>query len=491
MKKITSSSIAEQNFKNWLVVRNAYASMKSTEGHTRINEEAGRKEYQSITKALLSVANAHSVDHNVIIDDLRKSFGGASIDNVVSLADDLRSRMQGIAQNAIKAGASVEQSEAIAMNAYFGNPGYDQFAGLNLLGEQLYEQLTFTESFISEGDSIQLNPEVSASAGAISRFRLPRIEASGASKTRLGDLNPYGDDRVYGNNLAQISLLSEFKNAHTEAQGFIIEDEQQQALLGYARSISPALAGFVLQNQLFSVIEKQILQSAERIYVDGVGSSSFDGTSGNYGLLSSAIRLALASAGAASPLLATASDWNSNPTKLVQTITNYNYKPADITAPIASNADAMNVYKDIVRLLNLVALTNVATSGKVVLYVPTSLYSVLVQYLSTGTFNRTLGEALKLAVGGTIKNIEVKASGLLNARINSLGAQQYNHVVAVVHGAPVGMKGIIAPMATASPRVTTGVVSEQRSSFAASLTFAGPMVIQRGQVFDLNFSVQA
>jgi hypothetical protein len=46
-------------------------------------------------------------------------------------------------------------------------------------------------------------------------------------------------------------------------------------------------------------------------------------------------------------------------------------------------------------------------------------------------------------------------------------------------------------MATATPRITTGVVSEQRSSFAASLTFGGPMVIQRGQVFDLAFSVQA
>jgi hypothetical protein len=127
----------------------------------------------------------------------------------------------------------------------------------------------------------------------------------------------------------------------------------------------------------------------------------------------------------------------------------------------------------------------------VVLYVPTSIYSILVQYLSTGTFNRTLGEALKLAIGGTIENIEVKASGLLNARTNSLGAAQYNNVVAVVHGAPTGRKGILLPMATATPRITTGVVSEQRSSFAAQLTFGGPMVIQRGQVFILDFSVNA
>jgi hypothetical protein len=136
-------------------------------------------------------------------------------------------------------------------------------------------------------------------------------------------------------------------------------------------------------------------------------------------------------------------------------------------------------------------LTNVVTSKKVVLYVPTSMYSMLVSYMNVGTLNRTLGEALKLAIGGTIGEIEVKASGLLNARVNSLGTQQYNHVVAIVHGAATGLKGIIAPMATATPRISTGVVSEQRSSFAAELTFGGPMVIQRGQVFDLEFSVQA
>ena len=491
MKKITSAQLADQKFKNWLVVRNAYARSKMAEGLMPVNEIMGRAEYEKLTHALISVSNAHSADHNAAYSELQRKFGGASIDHVVDMAHGLRGTIAGIAQNAIKAGSSPEQAQAIALNAYFGNPGYDQFAGLQQLSEQLYEQLTFMQSFIEEGDAVQLSADIASSAGAISRFRIPRVEASGASKTRLGDLNPYGDDRIYSNNLAQISLLNEFKNAHTEAQGFIIENEQQEALLGYSRSIAPALAGFILQNQLFGVIEKQIMQSAERIFIDGTGAASFDGETGSYGLLSDGVALSLASAGAASPLLASASDWAANSTKLIQRITNYNYKPTSTTAPLASNADAMAVYKDIVRLLNLVALTNVTTSGKVVLYVPTSIYSILVNYLSTGTFNRTLGEALKLAVGGTIKEIEIKTSGLLNARTNSLGAQQYNHVVAVVHGAPTGLKGILSPMATATPRVTTGVVSEQRSSFAASLTFGGPMVVQRGQVFDLSFSVSA
>src|SRR4030042_1808128 len=240
MKKITSSQIAEKKFRNWLVVRNAYAREHEAEGCKPVNEIMGREEYKSLHNALLSVANAISPDHNENIEKLQKSFGGASIDHVVDMAHGLRDNLNAIAKNAIKAGATVENAQAVALNAYYGNPGYDQFAGLNQLADQLYEQLTFVQSFVDEGDAVQLSAEFGASAGATSRFRIPRVEASGASKTRLGDLNPYGDDRVYSNNLAQISLINEFKTAHTEAQGFIIENEQEAALLGYARSIAPA-----------------------------------------------------------------------------------------------------------------------------------------------------------------------------------------------------------------------------------------------------------
>ena len=492
-KRISSSQIGEQKFKNWLTISNAYATSKMADGHRPMNEIDGRRIYDALTRNLLSVANTQASDHNSQIKELRRSLGGHSsaIDMVVGMSHGLQSKLSGIARNAIKAGVSVENAEATALNAYYGNPGYDQFAGLNQLAEQLYEQLTFVQSFIEEGDAVQLSPEIASGAKAISRFRIPRVQASGSAKQRNGDLNPYMDSRLYSNNSAQIDLLNEFKNATTQEQNFWIDNEQQQALFGYARSIAPALAGFILQNQLFEAVDVQVMSAVERIYVDGHGQSTYDGESGDYGLLSPGIMLALASAGAASPLLATGADWSANPTKLVQQITNYNYKPVDRTAPLASNADPMLVYKDIIRLLNLVALTNVNTSGKVVLYMPTSIYSIMVQYLSTGTFNRTLGEALKLAVGGVIDNIEIKTSGLLNARTNSLGTAQYNHVVAVVHGAPAGKKAILAPMAIATPRIQTGIVSEMRSSFASSLTFGGPMVIQRGQVFDLTFSVNA
>jgi hypothetical protein len=491
--KITSAQVAEQNFQNWYVVRNAYADAHRKDGCVAVNETAARNEYKALTERLLAVANSQHKDHGAAISDLRKKFDGASIDHVVDMAHGLRSKLNIIAQNAMKAGMNIENAQATALNAYFGNPGYDQFAGLNQLAEQLYEQLTFAESFVEEGDAVQLSPELAASAGAISRFRIPRVEASGAAKQRLGDLNPYGDDRTYSNNLASISLFNEFKDAHTEAQGFIIENDQEAALLGYARSIAPALAGFILQNQLFATIEQQVMQAVERIIVDGWGAAAFDGESGQYGLMSSGIALSLASAGAASPLLATAADWASNPTKLIQKITNCNYKPVDRTAPLpsVSTTDAANIYADVVRLLNLIALTNVATSKKVVLYMPTSVYAALVQFLASGTLNKTLGMALKEATYGVIGEIVVKTSGLLNARTNSLGSAQYNAIVAVVHGAPTGRKGILMPMATATPRITTGVVSEQRSSFAAQLTFAGPMVIQRGQAFILDFSVNA
>jgi len=494
-KTINSANIAEQNFKNWLTISNAYAYAHAADGLKPMNERDGRGVYDSLTRGLLSVANSRAADHNIQVAELRRIMSGdrSAVDMVTGMANGLQAKLSGIARNAIKSGVSVENAEATALNAYYGNPGYDQFAGLQQLAEQLYEQLTFVQSFIEEGDAVQLAPEIATGAKAISRFRIPRVQTAGASKTRNGELNPYGDSRLYSNNSATLSLLNEFKNATTQEQNFWIDSEQQAMLFNYTRSISPALAGFILQNQLFEAMDVQVMQAVERIFIDGYAAATYDGESGSYGLLSPSIMLALASAGAASPLLATGADWAANPTTLIQQISNFNYLPAvgTLTSPLPANADPLQIYKDITRLLNLVALTNVNTSGKVVLYMPTSIYAIMVQYLSTGTFNRTLGEALKLATGGVIENIEIKTSGLLNARTNSLGTQQYNHVVAVVHGAPVGKKAILSPMATATPRVQTGIVSEMRSSFASSITFGGPMVIQRGQVFDLVFSAHS
>ena len=487
----------EDKFQNWLTISNAYADAKRKNGLMPMSEKAGRKAYADLTRSLISVSNSMAPDHNAQVAELRKALGGHSeaVDRVENMAHGLQGRLSGIARNALKMGVSASEAETVALNSYFGNPGFDQFAGLQQLSDQLYEQLTFVQSFIEEGDAVQLAPDVASGAKAISRFRVPRVQASGSAKVRQGDLNPYGSERLYSNNTANIDLLNVFKNAVTVDQEFFIDNEMQQAIAGYSRSIAPALAGFILQNMLFATQEEQVMQMVERTFVDGWGGNSYDGDSGSYGILTPSIMLALGSATAAAPVLAAGADWAANSTTLIQQITNYNFKPASagaIILPLAVDtaaATAMNMYLDVVRLLNLIALTNVNTGRKVTLYMPTSIYAILVQYLSTGTFNRTLGEALRLAVdSGTFNSVEIKTSGLLNARTNSFNVQQYNHIVAVVHGAPTGKKAIIHPMATATPRVVTGLVSEMRSSFAASLTFGGPMMIQTGQVFDMVIS---
>ena len=102
MKKITSSQIAEQNFKNWLVVRNGYARSKEAEGLRVVNEIDGRREYVALHNALLAVANPAAEAHNAAYADLQKKFGGASIDHVVDMAHGIRGKLNIIAQNAMK-----------------------------------------------------------------------------------------------------------------------------------------------------------------------------------------------------------------------------------------------------------------------------------------------------------------------------------------------------------------------------------------------------
>ena len=121
-KKITSAQVAEQQFQNWYTVRNAYADAHRKDGTVAVNEATARAEYKALTERLLAVANAQHADHASAIADLRAKFDGGSIDHVVDLAQGLRSKMNVIAQNALKAGMSVDAAQATALNAYFGNP---------------------------------------------------------------------------------------------------------------------------------------------------------------------------------------------------------------------------------------------------------------------------------------------------------------------------------------------------------------------------------
>lgn len=494
-KKITASSIMDQNFKNWFAMRNSVATQLALNGKPgkTVSIENARAEYQQLITSLSNFANPLHKDHNRVHAALRNDLGDrGAIDTVAAIANGLAMKLRTISDAAMKNGASPAQAEAVAINSFIGNPGYDQFANLGFLSGQLFEQKTFMQSFLEEGDAYQLATEFAASAGAISRFRVPVAQISGSAKTRLGDLNPWTDDRIDSVNAAQVSIASEFKDARTDYSKYFIDAAQTAQALGYARAASPALAGFVLQSLYVEAYLELVAKNAEIAFVDGWLDEAYTpGIGGRYGLLSSAIMLQLASAGAASPLLADIADWDAAPTKLIQQIVNYNYKPADSDAPLPANADVTLVYKDIVRLLNLIALTNVVTGSKVVLYVPTSFYALAVNYLGTGTFNRQLDEAVTKATSGIIKKVEVKTSGLLGARTNSNGVAQKNHFVAIVQGASNDKKGVVMPLVTAVPQVSSGVVSQQRIEYAAELVSGGPMILQTGQVFDLEFSVEA
>lgn len=492
-KKITAAGIFDQQFKNWFVMRNAHAQQATLNGFQTpaLTIENARAEYKALIKNLAAFANPLHADHNRVFAALKNDVKERSpLDSISFLANGIAEKLRSISDAAMKNGATPEQASAVAMNSFIGNPGYDQFANIGFISGQLFEQKTFRQSFLEEGDAYQLPTEYTAAASAISRFRVPIAQVSGSAKTRLGDLNPWTSNRLDAVNPAQVSIVNEFKDARGDYSKYIIDEAQKEQAVGYARSAG--LVAFVLQSMFVEAYLELVEKNAEIAFVDGWDAGTYiPNVGGTYGLLSPEIVLALSDAGAASPALASGADWDAAPTKLLQQIVNFNYKPADVNAPLAADANVTDVYADIVRLLNLVALTNVVTGSKVVLYVPTSFYALAVNYLGAGTFNRQLDEAITKATSGIVKKVEVKTSGLMGARTNSNGVAQVNHIVAIVHGAPNEKKGVIAPMVTATAQVSSGNISQQRIEYAADLQNGGPMFLQLGQAFDLAFSVQA
>ena len=184
-------------------------------------------------------------------------------------------------------------------------------------------------------------------------------------------------------------------------------------------------------------------------------------------------------------------NWAANKTKLIQKIQNHHVTLAD-NSPIPAQAGTVNMYQDIVRLLGLAAQQAVAysASGKWTLYVPASFYASAVQYPASGTFNKQLLEMVRVAVDNQIvKSIEIVPSALLDYRAaNSYGKKQWNYIVAVAHGAENGRKPIIMPGQTAVPTVVSDNVSSQIMNFTCQYQFGGPMVMQYGGVYVLEFS---
>jgi len=236
---------------------------------------------------------------------------------------------------------------------------------------------------------------------------------------------------------------------------------------------------------------------AEVMFVGGQRASAgyTQNVGGGYGLLSSSIWLSLASAGAVAPIAATSADWAANPTKLVQKLVNAIYKPTSTSGPLDPAIDSANMYKEIVRLFSLAAQQNVDfTPSEWVLFVPSSWYSLAMQYPSGGTFNKQLQEMVTSATEGKIVGkIRTLPSSLLNygAAIGNGATNSYNYMVLIAMGCRQENKPVIMPGQTALPVVTAESVSASIMNFRTQYLFGGPMVMHYGGCFVLEFSVAA
>jgi hypothetical protein len=357
------------------------------------------------------------------------------------------------------------------------------------------------ESFLESGDAFAVPTEGGTGLDK-SRFRAPIEQVTGSAKRMNGDINP--KDRIQDdNNRTQISLFNEFKDAEVLDTVFSINQAMRDQALGYEKAISPALAGFILQNRYFGASIKQVMKLAELSFVFGQDSRAnyIPNVGGTYGILSPDIQLQLASWNTAQPLVAKASNWNANPTKLVQKIQNFYYEPSSTSGPLETGVDPSLMYKDIVRLVNLAAQQNINFTAKAwKLYVPTSWYGVAVQYPGTqtgggqGTFNKQLNEMVLTATQGKIvPNIEILPSSLLDfgASTGFGGSNDYNYMVLIAQGCQQENKPVIMPGQTAVPTIVSENVSAQIMNFRAQYLFGGPMFMHYGGAFIMEFSKAA
>lgn len=494
--KQISPNISGDKIKNWLAITNAIAEQRTKSGipTPAISAQNARDVYGKIVKSVMAFANPGASEHNAAFNAIKGTMSERSaLDTLENLGRGLLANASKVRNNAKKSGMSDSEASAFAVNSIAGQSTFDHFLNLSITAEQLMEQKTFLGAFTELGDAYALPVEAGANGTDKSRFRAPITQSVGSPKIVNGAINPARQSLLYpDNNSGQINLTNEFKDAVTIAENFAITADQQSNFLGYASAVAPALAGYVLQNLLTESVNENVLRLAEILFVDGLDAfgNYTPNVGGSYGLLSPAVQLLLADAASASPSLAQASDWTANPTKLIQTINNFNVVLGTPNAQIPVNsANAAKFYADIVRLLNLYATANVATSAtRLVLYVPTYFFGNLTQYLGN-LYTKQLGEAVRQATGGVVENIEIRASGLLGYRAaNSYGQSQLNYFALVAHGAPTGKKGVILPGVTATPIVSSNVVSQEEMWFTSRYIFGGPMLLHTSQVFLMQFN---
>jgi hypothetical protein len=500
MRRINANP-AVVTVQNYLTAVNAFAEQQRKVGNPTefLTAKNAPEVYKKYIKASMALADGAHPKHKEAFNAFSAQFGRHSeqMDNLIAIGEKFIYNVKEIARSAHERGMAANEAAEFAFNSVAGNPVFDHFGNLNLLAGQLYEEQTFVEAFLESGDAMAVPIEEGGTGIGmdISRFRVPVEQVTGSAKIAQGDINPAGHSREDVNR-TQISLFNEFKNCVTLEAEFSITGAQRDQALGYERSVAPALAGFILQNRYFAAAQKQVLKIAETMFVGGLDSNAnyTQGVGGSYGILSSSIWLALASANAEAPLPATAADWTANPTKLIQKLVNYFYKPTSVTAPLSSAVDSALMYKDIVRLFTVIAQANVDFSPREwCLFVPSSWYALAMQYPSGGTFNKQLQEMVDTATGGKIiKKISVLPSSLLNYGANiGNGTNGYNYMVAVAMGAPQEKKPVIMPGQTAIPTIISENVSPARMDFRSLFPFGGPMVLHFGGAVVLEFSVAA
>lgn len=505
IRKINSNP-AEQTMENFMAATNAVAEQNRQRGlPAEFLSAANAKEtHKKLIKTAVALANPAHEKHNAAFNALKEEFGHdrTGLDLMHDIGSRYLSDSMTLAQSAQKAGMAPEAAVDFAFNSLAGNPVFDHFGNLNLLGGQLFEEMAVMQSFLDSGDAFAVPEEAGGTGLNRSRFRAPVEQVMGSAKVMQGDINPI-DNMQDDHNRTQISLYNEFKNAETLSTVFSITQAMRDQALGYAKAVAPALAGFLLQNRYFGATQKQVMKLAEihSVFGQDAAGSYTPGVGGSYGLLSSAIQLQLADWAATVPAPATPAQWLAAPTKLVQKIQNAIYKPTSTSAALDISVDPSLMYKEIVRLLMLFAQQNVDFGARLWrVLVPTSWYGLASQYPGTqagtgqGTFNRTLDEMVRAAVGGKIiPKIDIVPSSLMNygAANGRGGTNSYNYIVAMAMGCRQELKPVIMPGQTAVPYVTSENVSATIMNFRTQFSTGGPMFMHYGGAAVLEISAAA
>ena len=499
-KQLTRKDAARQNVENFMAFHNAVAEQKektSNVRHNRIGLENAGAEYMGAVSALVAFANPASQNHNKSVAAIRHGAGGDA--SLISRLEQIGraygrqiiSAAEAIQKVGLGEGAAVRE----ALHSIAGNSVYDNFVNVGVLMRQQYQKSTLTDLLIGAGDSYALPLENGTTGTNVSRFRFPIEQVSGSPKILNGDVAAQGHLK-FDANQGQVSFLSQFKDAVTLFQPFTITQGRKDQFAGYEKAASPSLAGIVLLNLYYEAQQTQIMRMLELLLFDGYGpNASYRNDGGDYGITSTGIQLQLSDAGDPTPALATASQWAANPTKLVQVITNREYKPATVSAPFSANADPASVYKDILRLFNLYEQQFVDFQPeKLVLLMSTITYPAQASYPSGGTFNKNLRELIMTANSGLLKNITIEESPLMNYRAtNQYGeaGNGCNMFMLLAVGAPPDKKPVILPGQTVLPQVVASNVNALSMEYYAQFVTGGVAFRNYGGAFILKYSVAA